>query len=1087
MVAPAALLSAPTAPRRGPAWTRRPRPPRTRLAPLPALPRRPRPAVDPSGSAGGSPPWARLAEPATPRQHPVLIHEHSELDQLGSTDKSMARSMIPMIQKFNKMFFKLYAVHPSLKTRFPVLNFRGVAKTWLQTVQRKGRVLDWDQLCELVMNRFDKNQYQLLLKKFEVLKQIASVDEYQTEFEKPKDIDTASALALLQEEELSQGKHKFGGYTKGTFKHNADKAKVGDSDRGKMDAAVKENEDKLASLRETRRKNGLCFKCGAKWNHNHKCPAQVLLHVLEEILDALEPMDEADTEESTEVEDEEIATVLFLNAMSDSLENVRRRTTRICGNIGKLNVLSIVDSGSVGSFISDRLAVQLQLATVTCEPVQLMTADRSPMGLNPDVVQCSAMTSKALKGLLNRQAVAHCVQLRLDSSSYNQFQDTVSVAAISDQELIPQVEQLIQQFDDIFQTPTALPPPRPFDHRIPLIPGAQPVNVRAYRYSPAQKDEIEKQLVEMLQNGIIKPSESPYASPVLLVRKKDGTWRFCVDYRHLNAQTVKNKHPMPIVEELIDELARAQWPQCIPDFQKQFVLETDASDIGFGAVLMQEGHPIAYLSKPVCAKNQALSTYEKECMAIIMAIHKWRAYLQNQEFIIITDHRSLLHLSDQRVTTKLQQKALLKLMDLQFRIQYKKGSNNQAADSLSRCCSHKSVMAVAMSNPEWLNRVKEGYLEDPLAVKLLEDLAQNPSSASPFTLTDDIVRHKGRVAQAFMYNVYKLHGLSESIISDRDKIFTSAFWRDLFKLTDTQLLMSSSYHPQTDGQTERLNQCLKAFLRCSVHSCLKQWAKWLPLAEFWYNTSYHSALGKSPFEVLYGHPPRHFGITNEVPTHAPDLDQWLLERHLLQDVIQYNLHRAQHRMKHYADLQRSEKEFAVGDLVYLKLQPYIQSSVSPRSNQKLSFRYYGPFKLKRHVPASVLADEDNEDITAIPDDPVAVLQPVAFLYSRMVKKGASVLSQIKESELCPFCPGAHLFLACPRLHGLWAHVFPSRESPVAAGPAVGMLSASPLKNTIDSSLSSPFYRCSPELRVETASVLTTLVYVNAVLKIVSDS
>jgi len=82
-------------------------------------------------------------------------------------------------------------------------------------------------------------------------------------------------------------------------------------------------------------------------------------------------------------------------------------------------------------------------------------------------------------------------------------------------------------------------------------------------------------------------------------------------------------------------------------------VETDASDLGFGAVLMQEGHPIAYLRKPVCHKNQALSTYEKECMALLIAVDKWRSYLQNQEFIIKTHHKSLLHLSKQRVTTKL--------------------------------------------------------------------------------------------------------------------------------------------------------------------------------------------------------------------------------------------------------------------------------------------------------------------------------------------------------------------------------------------------------------------------------------------------
>lgn len=96
----------------------------------------------------------------------------------------------------------------------------------------------------------------------------------------------------------------------------------------------------------------------------------------------------------------------------------------------------------------------------------------------------------------------------------------------------------------------------------------------------------------------------------------------------------------------------------IPDFTKQFVLGTYASDSGFGAVLMQESHPVAYLSKQVCPKNQALSTYEKECMAIILAVDKWRCYLQHQAFIIKMDHRSLLYLTDQRAHTKLQQKAL---------------------------------------------------------------------------------------------------------------------------------------------------------------------------------------------------------------------------------------------------------------------------------------------------------------------------------------------------------------------------------------------------------------------------------------------
>jgi len=111
------------------------------------------------------------------------------------------------------------------------------------------------------------------------------------------------------------------------------------------------------------------------------------------------------------------------------------------------------------------------------------------------------------------------------------------------------------------------------------------------------------------------------------------------------------------------------------------------------------------------------------------------------------------------------------------------------------------------------------------------------------------------VARLFMDNIYRLHGIPLAIISDRDRIFTSAFWKTLFSIAGTTLRMSSAYHPQTDGQTERVNQCLETYLRCFAHACPSRWTQWIALAEFWYNSSHHSSLGRSPFEVLYGFPP----------------------------------------------------------------------------------------------------------------------------------------------------------------------------------------------------------------------------------------
>jgi hypothetical protein len=122
-----------------------------------------------------------------------------------------------------------------------------------------------------------------------------------------------------------------------------------------------------------------------------------------------------------------------------------------------------------------------------------------------------------------------------------------------------EIQAVLDQYAGVFAEPTDLPPHREYDHAIALQPQAAPVNARPYRYSPLHKDEIERQVAKMLKSGIIVKSMSPFASPVLLVQKKDGEWRFSIDYRRLNEMTIKNTFPMPVIDELLDELAGAQF------------------------------------------------------------------------------------------------------------------------------------------------------------------------------------------------------------------------------------------------------------------------------------------------------------------------------------------------------------------------------------------------------------------------------------------------------------------------------------------------------------------------------------------------
>lgn len=180
------------------------------------------------------------------------------------------------------------------------------------------------------------------------------------------------------------------------------------------------------------------------------------------------------------------------------------------------------------------------------------------------------------------------------------------------------------------------------------------------------------------------------------------------------------------------------------------------------------------------------------------------------------------------------------------------------------------------------------------------------------------------VSRTFLDNVVKHHGLPKSIVIDRDRVFLNAFWKELFKLYDVKLARSTAYHPQTDGQTERVNQCLEMYLRCMTQAAP---TKWISLAELWYNSSFHTALHCSPFKALYGYDP----TVGTVPLLPTDGDQSVREivqeRQLQLEGLKEQLAAAQNCMKLQADKNRTDLHFQVGELVLLKLQPYAQSSV----------------------------------------------------------------------------------------------------------------------------------------------------------------
>ncbi|XP_042035152.1 uncharacterized protein LOC121781486 [Salvia splendens] len=625
----------------------------------------------------------------------------------------------------------------------------------------------------------------------------------------------------------------------------------------------------------------LCWHCPEKWVAGHVCKQRLLCYADQD--DVLE-VDASDKEIVEELEPKEVAYVHALH------EGRRSRPLRVVGAIQGRDVSVLIDTGSDRDFLHPDIVKSLHLPLSPIRPFRVIVGNgeallcshvsrRTELEMQgstflvdlhilpvhgPDVILgmdwleslgkvAADFAGKTLEFKHGDRTVVLKGKLPPPRRANPQFLSSLSSSGDDvecfeilllqpeqpDSEpesrdefpagLPPGVLSVLEQFRGVFGTPVGMPPFRPFDHRVHLLPGTRPVNVHPYRYPYFQKNEIERQVKDMLEQGIIQRSNSPFSSPVLLIRKKDDTFRFCIDYRALNNATVPDHFPIPTAVNFLMNWAAMNsifhpmlrkfvivffddilvyspslevygehlsavlrvlqdhsffvklskfsfcsstveylghligdgslkadpnkisvmtaWPKPknvkqlrrflgltgyyrrfitgyavitspltdllkkdafvwtpaadssfldlkgamttapvlrLPDFEKTFCVETDASNTGICAVLLQDNHPIAFFSRKLGPRHRVASTYHKELYAIVEAVQKWRQYLLGREFIIRSDQKSLKELLQQIVQTLDQQLYVRKLMGYKFIIEYKKGSTNRAANALSR-------------------------------------------------------------------------------------------------------------------------------------------------------------------------------------------------------------------------------------------------------------------------------------------------------------------------------------------------------------------------------------------------------------------
>jgi hypothetical protein len=546
---------------------------------------------------------------------------------------------------------------------------------------------------------------------------------------------------------------------------------------------------------------------------------------------------------------------------------------------------------------------------------------------------------------------------------------------------------------------------------------------------------------------------------------------------------------------LKDKLTHAPLLQ-LPDFHKMFELECDASGIGLGGVLLQEGKPVAYFSEKLSGPSLNYSTYDRELYALVRTLETWQHYLWPKEFVIHSDHESLKHIRSQAKLNRRHAKWVEFIESFPYVIKHKKGKENVIADALSHRYTMLSqldfkifgletikdqynhdtefqdVLQNCKAGRTWnkfvihdgfvfranklcipassvrlllLQEAHGGGLMGHFGVKKTEDVLAahffwpkmrrdverfvarcatcqkaksrlNPHGLymplpapsvpwqdismdfvlglprtkkgrdSIFVVVDRFSKmahfipcHKSddaaNVADLFFREIIRLHGVPNTIVSDRDTKFLSHFWRCLWAKLGTKLLFSTTCHPQTDGQTEVVNRTLSTLLRAVLKKNLKMWEECLPHIEFAYNRSLHSTTKMCPFEIVYGFLPRApidllpLPSSERVNFDAKQRAELVLKIH---ELTKENIERMNAKYKLAGDKGRKHVVLEPGDLVWLHLR---KDRFPDLRKSKLMPRADGPFKVLEKINDNAYKLELPADFGVSPTFNIADLKP----------------------------------------------------------------------------------------------------------------